>query len=682
MDLARIRNIGIIAHIDAGKTTLSERILYYTQKEHRIGNVDEGTAKMDYLEEEQSRGITITSAATTCAWRKHRINLIDTPGHVDFTAEVERALRVLDGAVGVFCGVAGVQAQSETVWKQADRYRVPRIAFVNKLDRTGANFEAAVQSIRDRLGANAVPVQIPWGLEREHQGVFDLIRMVALRFPEEDKGARVEETEIPEDELDHVQLARHELLEALATEDEELLELVVEEKPVPEEMIRNTLRAGVLARHLVPVFAGSALKNKGVQPVLDAVVDLLPSPADIGSVRAERVDGKGEESFAPEPKGDLLALAFKTVHDRHGDLTFVRNYSGTLRQGDQVFNPRVGKVERTGRLFVMHADERDQVEAAGPGEIVAIVGLHHTSTGDTLCKKARSVLLEGMVFPETVLTMSIEPRTAADRDALDQALRILARDDPTFQYEINGETGQAVVRGMGELHLEILGNRLTSEFKVPARLGKPRVAYRQTIAAPAEQTSVFERQIGTKAHFGAIQLRVSPQEELAPTVELSLDPAVVPKAFWVGIEQSATAALKSGLDLGYAIVRVKVEIIGGEVREGETSEMALAAATAKAFEEAMTAAGVVILEPIMDFEVETPQEFTKAVMADLNIRRGRVNNMDSLQDPVTISGAVPLAEIFGYSTALRSMSQGRATFSVAPASYAPVPDAIAKQLSF
>ena len=680
--LARIRNIGIIAHIDAGKTTLSERILFYTQKEHRIGAVDEGTAKMDYMEEEQERGITITSAATTCEWRNHRINLIDTPGHVDFTAEVERALRVLDGAVGVFCGVAGVQAQSETVWKQADRYRVPRIALINKLDRTGANFEFAVNSIRERLNANAVPVQWPIGLEKDHIGAVDLLTRKAMRFVEEDLGARIEEIDIPEEIAELVETKRAELLEQIAGEDEALMEAFLEDRPMELEDLRRVLRKAVLDQKIVPVFAGSALKNKGVQPVLDAVVDYLPSPLDSGSVHPERVDGRGKLEFKPDPEGPVLALAFKTIFDRHGDLTFLRTYSGTLRQGSQLYNSREEKVERIGRLLLMHADEREAVESVGPGEIVAAVGLRFTKTGDTLCPKSKQVSLEGMVFPETVLSMSIEPKTAADRDALDQALRILARDDPTFHYQINDETGQALVSGMGELHLEILGNRLTKEFKVPARLGRPRVAYRQTVVKEATADGVFDRQIGGKAQFGRIRIKVTPIEDLTPTVTMDLDPEQVPKVFWLPIELAAKAAVKSGLDLGYPIVRVGVTVCEGECRDGETTEVAMSAATSLAFSAAVEKAGIMLLEPIMRLEVETPSEFMKAVMADLNGRRARIDNMDTQEEPISIYGTVPLSEIFGYSTALRSMSQGRATFSVEPDNYLPVPEAVAKQLLF
>jgi elongation factor G len=682
VELSRIRNIGIIAHIDAGKTTLSERILYYTQKEHRIGEVDEGTAKMDYLAEEQSRGITITSAATTCQWKKHRINLIDTPGHVDFTAEVERSLRVLDGAVGVFCGVAGVQAQSETVWRQAQRYGVPRIAFINKLDRTGADFESAVESIRERLGAPAIPIQIPMGSGRELSGVIDLLRMVALRFPGEELGSRVEEEEIPEEYREAAEAARHELVEQIAGEDEQLLEWFVEEQPLPLERLQEVLRKAVLQQHLVPVLAGTALRNCGVQPVLDAILQYLPSPLDVGPIEVAKVKGTGTSTFDPATGKDLLALAFKTIHDRHGDLTFLRIYSGEIRQGGSVFNPRINKSERIGRIYLMHADEREALEVAGSGEIVAVLGLRLTSTSDTLCSKSKPVQLEGMVFPETVISMAIEPRTSADRDALDEALRILARDDPTFTYQLNEETGQALVSGMGELHLEVLGNRLTTDFKVPARLGKPRVAYRQQLAGNAGAESTFERQFGGRQHYGKVRVEVVVQEELTPSVSMELQPDAVPRAFWHAIESAAKGAVVSGLDLGYPLVRTGVRIVGGEIREGESTEMALAAATAAAFSRAVDQAGVVILEPIMKFEVQTPADFMKAILADLNSRRGRISEMASQSEPVSIFGTVPLAEIFGYSTTIRSLSQGRASFSLEPHDYWPVPPEIAQKLTF
>ena len=682
MDLSHIRNIGIIAHIDAGKTTLSERILFYTKKEHRIGEVDEGTAHLDYLKEEQERGITITSAATTCMWGGHRINLIDTPGHVDFTAEVERSLRVLDGAVGVFCGVAGVQAQSETVWRQADRYGVPRIAFVNKLDRTGASFQRAVQSIRDRLGANAVPVQLPIGIERDLRGVVDLLRRVAYEFPEADQGAVVREIPVPAEMDDAVESARAEMVESIATEDEALMERFLEDAELSEDEIAAALRRCVLARKVVPVFCGSALKNKGVQPVLDAVIAYLPSPLDAGEVTAQLPDGKGERTYGPDPKGDLLALAFKTIFDRHGDLTFLRIYSGTLGQNTQLYNVREKKVDRVGRLYLMHADQREARESAGPGEIVATVGLRYTKTGDTLCPKHRQALLEGMVFPETVLSMSIEPKTAADRDDLDQALRILARDDPTFRYRLDEETGQAVISGMGELHLEVLGHRLTDEFKVPARLGRPRVAYRQTLRQAAEAEVEFQTNLAGRNHYGKVRVRVESQEELKPSVSLELDPDEVPRVFWDPIQTSARSALQSGLDLGYPIVRVQLRVIGGAVREGETTELAMSKATDLAFHQAMERAGIDLLEPIMEFEVQTPAEFVSPILADLNSRRGRISRMDAQDDPSVITGSIPLAEIFGYSTDLRSLSQGRASFSVEPMDYQPVPAEVRKALGW
>ena len=679
--LDHIRDFGIIAHIDAGKTTLSERILYYTRKEHRMGTVDEGTAKMDYLEEEQQRGITITSAATTCFWKGLQFNLIDTPGHVDFTAEVERSLSVLDGAIGVFCGVAGVQAQSETVWRQADRHHVPRIAFVNKLDRTGADPERAVKSIRDRLGANAVPLQLPIGRERDFHGVVDLVRNVALLWTD-DLGDQFAEAPVPAELKDEAELARQHLIEQAANVDDELAAAFLDGKPIGEAALKAALRRGVLARRIVPVFFGAALRNRGVQPVLDGVVDYLPSPVDVGAMELPGRDGRSKEKFEPSPDEDLLALAFKTIHDSHGDLTFLRVYSGTLATNQSVYNAREEKAERVGRLYRMHADEREPIEKAGPGEIVGALGMRFTKTGDTLCPKARLVHIEGMLFPDTVISKSIEPKTAADRDALTEALQFVARDDPTFRYRIDEETGQAIVSGMGELHLEIVENRLQRDFKVPIRTGKPRVAYRQTAAQAMEGNATFERVFAGKPQFGRIRLRVEPREAIAPTVKVALANDRVPRNFWYAVEQAAQAAVKSGLDLGYPIVRVHVEVLDGEVRDRETTEAAMAAATDAAFQDAMAKAGTVLLEPIMRFEIQTPPEFMKSVTGDLNTRRGTIDRVDTGNDSAKIAGTVPLSETFGYSTALRSMSQGRASFVMEPADYQPVPPQVSDRLTF
>ncbi|MSR45885.1 MAG: elongation factor G [Planctomycetes bacterium] len=681
VDLKHVRNIGIVAHIDAGKTTLSERILYYTKKEHRMGTVDEGTAKMDYLEEEQERGITITSAATTCHWKGHHVNLIDTPGHVDFTAEVERSLSVLDGAVGVFCGVAGVQAQSETVWRQADRHHVPCIAFVNKLDRTGADPDRAVRSIRARLRANAVPAQLPIGCERDFAGVVDLVREVALLWTDE-LGERYVEEPIPAEMRDDAVLARAELVEQVANVDDQLSLLFLEGKPIGADALKAALRRAVIARTLVPVFFGAALRNRGVQPVLDAVIDYLPSPRDAGAMEVERVDGKGMEKFAPEPDEDLLALAFKTIHDSHGDLTFLRIYSGTLKTNQSIYNVREQKAERVGRLYRMHADEREPVDEVGPGDIIVAVGLRFTKTGDTLCPKPRAVQIGGMLFPDTVISQSIEPKTAADRDPLNEALNFVARDDPTFRFRFDEETGQAIVSGMGELHLEIVGNRIARDYKVPIRVGKPRVAYRQTAAQATEGDATFRHVFAGKPQFGRIRLRVEPRELIQPTVALSIPNERVHRQFWLGIEQAAKAALKSGLDLGYPIVRVHVEVFDGETRDGETTEAALAKATDDAFHAAMKQAGTVLLEPIMSFEVQTPTEFMKAITGDLNSRRGTIEQVDNQGDQAKITGQVPLAETFGYSTSLRSMSQGRASCAMQPADYQPVPPEVAAKLFF
>jgi elongation factor G len=680
-DLKTIRDIGIIAHIDAGKTTLSERILYYTKKEHRMGTVDEGTAKMDYLEEEQQRGITITSAATTCFWKDHEINLIDTPGHVDFTAEVERSLSVLDGAIGVFCGVAGVQAQSETVWRQANRHHVPRLAFVNKLDRTGANPERAVESIRERLRANAVPLQLPIGRERDFEGVVDLVRDVALIWTDE-LGDKYEERPVPAAMKAEAELARAHLIEQTANVDDELAAAFLDGRPIGEAALKGAIRRAVIAQKLFPVLYGAALRNRGVQPVLDAVLDYLPSPLDVGAMELPRHDGRGKEKFKPEPDEDLLALAFKTIHDSHGDLTFLRIYSGRLKTNQSVYNAREEKAERVGRLYRMHADEREPIEEAGPGEIVGALGLRFTKTGDTLCPKARLVHIENMQFPDTVISKSIEPKTAADRDALTEALQFVARDDPTFRYRIDEETGQAIVSGMGELHLEIVENRLTRDYRVPIRTGKPRVAYRQTAKQAADGDGTFERVFAGRPQFGRIRVRVEPQQEIAPSVRMQLRHERVPRNFWFAVESSAKAAVKSGLDLGYPIVRVRLDVVDGAVREGETTEAALAAATNAAFQDAMTKAGTLLLEPIMRFEIVTPSEFMKNVTGDLNTRRGMIENVETGAETAKITGTVPLSETFGYSTALRSMSQGRAGFVMEPADYQPVPQDVQERLTF
>lgn len=681
VDLSRIRNIGIIAHIDAGKTTLSERILFYTGKEHRMGEVHEGTAKMDYLPEEQARGITITSAATTCYWLDHRINLIDTPGHVDFTAEVERSLRVLDGAVGVFCGVAGVEAQSETVWRQANRYVVPRLAFINKLDRIGADFERVVASIRARLGANAVPLQLPIGREKDFAGVIDLITRKTLRFMEEGQGATVVEEPIAADLVDAAEEQRQAMIEALAEQDDLLAEKFLADEAISVEEIRAAIRRATIGMRVVPVLAGSALRNKGVQQVLDAVVYYLPSPVETRPIEAHEVKSGKAVVRRSDPAEPVAALVFKTIHDSHGEIAFLRIYAGTIKSGDALFNPRVDKQERINRLYLMHADEREAIDEAGPGEIVGVIGLKLTRTGDTLCPRHHAVSLETMVFPETVIDMSIEPRTSKDKDALVEALHILAKDDPTFRWAVNEETGQTLISGMGELHLEIRKNQLLSDFKVDARVGKPRVAYKQTIERTAVGTGEFRRVIAGRNMYAQVRLRVDP----APAVDgceflNTASKEEIPPIFLPAVQAATRSAALSGLGLGFSIIRVRITVLSGEWIEGESNDTAFSVAAEMAFEAAMREGGVQLLEPVMRFEVRTPTDYMKNVIADLNTRRAQVHELITDEDPILIRGTVPLSGTFGYSTTIRSLSQGRASFAMEPSDYEVVPPDVSRRV--
>lgn len=677
-----VRNIGIIAHIDAGKTTLTERILFYTDRAHRMGEVHEGTAKMDYLEEERERGITITSAATSCSWQGCRINLIDTPGHVDFTVEVERSLRVLDGAVVVLCGVAGVQAQSETVWRQADKYRVPRVVFVNKMDRVGANFERVTGDLSERLGVKPVPVQIPWGSEKGLQGVIDLVSMRALRFDSESQGKRLDELAIPDELQDEAQMARHSLLEAVADSVDSFAEVFLEhEDDVSAEALIAGLREGTLAGRVVPVLCGSAFKNVGVQPVLDAVRRYLPSPSEMLPAEGLRPDGVTAVTCKTDAAGPLCALIFKTVWFSQGDLAFVRIYSGKLAVSDQVYNPRTERTERINRMFVMHADEREPVESAEAGDIVAVVGLKHTATGDTLCTKADPLALEGLSFPDPVLSMSIEPHSLKDKDELVRVLGLLARDDPSFRWRVDEETGQMLIAGVGELHLEILRHRIERDFGMRIRVGAPRVAYRQTIASVAEAEAIFDRELGTKVLYAGIKLRIEPDATAWPMVVLSkLTKEHLPKAFEPAVLASVRDAALGGLGPGFPLGGARVTLLSATAREQGSSEVAFVHAAHLALEQAVEAAGPLILEPVMEFEVSCPHEFLTGVNSDLTSRRARVESMRTESDPAIIRGTVPLSAIFGYSTTLRSLSQGRASFSVQPRTYEPVSEATAREL--
>ena len=683
-DLSRIRNIGIIAHIDAGKTTVSERILFYTGKEHRMGEVHEGVAHMDWMEEERERGITITSAATTLSWRDHRINLIDTPGHVDFTAEVERSLRVLDGAVVVFDGLNGVEAQSETVWRQATRYRVPRICFINKLDKPGADYRKAIGTIQSRLGARAVPVAIPHMRGQEVLGIVDLVTRKYLTFDESDQGKTVHASEIPAELADDATLARGELCEAAAEHaSDEVLSSWFEQGDLSEDDLRAAIRASTLKLAFHPVLCGAALRNKGIQPLLDAVVAYLPSPADVG-----KVTGRDPRSGDPvvrkfDPDEPVAALAFKTFADSHGDLTYLRVYSGTLKVGDQLWNPRCDKVERIARLVQMHADHRIPIDEAGVGEIAAAIGLRFTATGDTLCPKRDPIVLETMDFPEPVISLAIEPRSSADKDALETALEKLARDDPTFSTRIDEETGQKIIHGMGELHLEVLVHRLEREFNVRVQTGKPRVAYRQTIAAASEAENVFEQLIGERGHFARVKVRLDPAPHAAKVEFLDLTrPGVIPRQFLPNVRSGVLTSCQGGVGKGFPVVQLRATVIDAGTREAEASEIAFEAASSRAFRDAFDAVPCVVLEPIMRFEVQTPAQYMGDVLGDLNRRRATIESVDHAEDLTTIRGLVPISEMFGYSTAVRSLSQGRAGYSMEPHSYAPVPPERAKDFEF
>jgi elongation factor G len=681
--LDRVRNIGIMAHIDAGKTTTTERILYYTGRTHKMGEVHEGAATMDWMAQEQERGITITSAATTAEWRDHRINIIDTPGHVDFTAEVERSLRVLDGAVAVFDAVAGVQPQSETVWRQADKYKVPRIAFINKMDRTGADFFASVKSMVDKLGANPVPIQLPIGQEEHHRGVVDLVEMNAITY-EDDLGEKFTVGEIPAELAEQAHEYHHLLIDAIAEHDDELTETyLTDESLVTPEMIKRALRAGTLADALTPVLLGSAFKNKGVQPLLDGVVDYLPSPLDVPSIRGIDPKTEAEMSRDADPNAPFSALAFKVMSDPFvGKLTYFRVYSGTLKAGDRVLNTTTGKTERIGRILQMHANHREEREEIWAGEIAAGVGLKQTTTGDTLAVESAPIVLERMTFPEPVISVAIEPKTKGDQDKLGAGLARLADEDPTFRVTSDEETGQTLIAGMGELHLEILVDRLMREFKVDANVGRPQVAYRETISKPAEKVQGrFVRQTGGSGQYGDAIINLLPQ---APGAGYEFDDKIVggkiPKEYIKPVDEGIKEAMNSGVLAGYPVVDVKVELIDGSYHDVDSSERAFKIAGSMAFKEAMRRAKPKLLEPVMSVEVVTPEEFLGDVMGNLNSRRGRIEEMSPMGNATTIKAIVPLSEMFGYATDVRSMTQGRATFSMQFERYEDVPGNIAAEI--
>jgi len=676
--LERTRNIGIMAHIDAGKTTTTERILFYTGISYKIGEVHEGTATMDWMVQEQERGITITSAATTCFWRDHRINIIDTPGHVDFTIEVERSLRVLDGAVAVFCGVGGVEPQSETVWRQADRYQVPRIAFVNKMDRVGADFPRVVEQIRDRLRANPVVLQLPLGAEEHFRGVIDLGKMKAIVWDDENLGADYHEEEIPADLADAAAGAREKLLEAVSDVDEKLMEKYLNGEGISEDEIRAAVRTGTLAMKIVPVLCGSAFKNKGVQPLLDAVVDLLPSPLDLPPMVGVNPDTGEDEERRSDDKAPFTALAFKIMTDPYvGALTFLRVYSGVMTSGSYVFNSVKGKKERLGRLLKMHANKREEIKEVYAGDIAAAVGLRDTTTGDTLCDEAKPIVLERMEFPDPVISIAIEPKTKADQEKLGGALQRLATEDPSFRVTSNPETGQTLISGMGELHLEIIVDRLLREFKVDANVGKPQVAYKETVRKTAEHETRFVRQTGGRGQYGHVVLRLDP---VKPGAGFSFvdgtKGGVIPREYIPAIEKGVKEAMESGVLAGYPVVDLKATVTFGSYHEVDSSEMAFKIAGSMAFKEAMAKASPVILEPIMSLEVVTPDEFIGDVISDINRRRGRIGGQEPRGNTQVIAATVPLAEMFGYATDLRSRSQGRATFTMQFSHYEPVPKGV------
>ena len=670
-----------MAHIDAGKTTTTERILFYTGRVHKLGEVHEGAATMDWMVQERERGITITAAATTCQWEDHRINIIDTPGHVDFTVEVERSLRVLDGAIAVFCSVGGVEPQSETVWRQADKYHVPRIAFVNKMDRVGANFHGVVQQIREKLGAKPVPIQLPIGAEDNFRGVVDLVTKKAIIYVD-DLGTQSAETDVPAEMVDDVEAAREALLEAVAEVDDELMAKYLEGEEITPEEIRRALRKGCLNLQLVPVLCGSAFKNKGIQPLLDAIVYYLPSPLDLPPVRGINPDTDQEETRAVSDDAPFAALAFKIMADPYvGKLAFFRVYSGVLKAGTYVLNSTKGRKERIGRLVRMHANHREEVDAVYAGDIAAAVGLKDTATGDTLCDEGRPIVLEKMEFPEPVIEQAIEPKTKADQDKLGLALQRLAEEDPTFRVHTDPETGQTIIRGMGELHLEIIVDRLLREFKVQANVGKPQVAYRETIRKPVRSEGKFVRQTGGRGQYGHVILEIEPLEPGKGFEFVNkIVGGVVPKEYIPAVEAGIKEAMQTGVLAGYPVVDVRVSLVDGSYHEVDSSEMAFKIAASMGFKEGAKKADPILLEPFMRVEVVTPEEFLGDVMGDLNARRGRIEGMERRGNTQVVRARVPLAEMFGYATDLRSMTQGRASYTMFFSHYEPVPANIAQEV--
>ena len=684
--LAKVRNIGIMAHIDAGKTTTTERILYYTGINYKIGEVHEGSATMDWMPQEQERGITITSAATKTEWDGHPINIIDTPGHVDFTVEVERSLRVLDGAVAVYDAVAGVEPQTEQVWRQADKYGVPRICFVNKMDRVGADFFRTVNMIVERLNATPLVLQIPWGAEADFVGVIDLVRMKGLRWHSEDKGASYETVDVPADLAEAAEQWRHTLLETLAENDEDFMELYLEDDETSVEQIKAAIRRATVGSLLTPVLCGTAFKNKGVQPMLDAVVDYLPSPLDVPAIAGTALDGETEVLRKASPNEPFAALAFKIQTDQHlGRLTYIRIYSGTLDSGSQVINSTKDRKERIGKIFQMHANKREERPRAIAGDIVAVVGLKQTTTGDTLCDPSHPVILESMTFPEPVISVAIEPKTKADQDKLATAIQKLAEEDPTFRVHNDEETGQTIIEGMGELHLEVLVDRMRREFKVEANVGKPQVAYRETIKKTVEKVEyLHKKQTGGSGQFARVIIALAPLELTSDGALYEFENKVtggrIPREYIPSVDQGAQEAMQYGVLAGYPLVGVKVTLLDGAYHEVDSSEMAFKIAGSMALKEAARRANPVILEPMMAVEVVTPEENMGDVIGDLNSRRGHIQAMEERGANRVVRALVPLSEMFGYVGDLRSKSQGRASYTMQFESYAEVPQNVAKEI--
>lgn len=683
VSLDKTRNIGIMAHIDAGKTTTTERILYYTGINYKIGEVDEGTATMDWMVQEQERGITITSAATTCLWRDHRINIIDTPGHVDFTIEVERSLRVLDGAIAVFCSVGGVEPQTETVWRQADKYRVPRIAFINKMDRMGADFFRVVRMIQNRLGARPVVLQLPIGAEEHFKGIIDLLQMKAILWDDDSLGAKYRVEPIPSELAAQAEEYREKLLEAAADCDESIMEKYLDGREIAETELRQAVRKAGLELKLVPILCGASFRNKGVQTLLDAVVDYLPSPLDVPPVRGKHPTSQKEEERLPSDEAPFSALAFKIMTDPFvGTLTFFRVYSGALFSGSSVYHSTKGKRERIGRLLKMHANKREEIKEVYAGDIAAAVGLRTATTGDTLCDENHPIILESIDFPEPVISIAIEPKSKADQERLGLSLQKLTTEDPSFRVRTDEETGQTIISGMGELHLEIIVDRLLREFNVGANVGKPQVAYKETVRKAVEREGKFIRQTGGRGQYGHVYLRVEPQ---APGKGFDFVDAIkggsIPREYIPAVEKGVREATESGALAGYPIVDVKVTLLDGSYHDVDSSEIAFKIAGSMAFKEAVSKASPALLEPIMSVEVVVPEEFMGEVIGDISSRRGKVLGMDSRPAAQVIEARVPLAEMFGYATDLRSMTQGRATYTMQFSHYEPVPATISEEIS-